>query len=519
MIRERGSLIIGVVLSTTLVVLLAVAALVVSIDLYGQRAFQAEDVAAIRNIGLGVGLATLALAIGVALLVGRSIAIPLRRLIQVAQEIAERRTPRRLPVEGSGEVAALGQALNEMVASLQRLAEHKEAVIDAIYEGIIIVDHRGCVLEFNPAAAKMFGYRRSEASELNLAELITVPQGKDRPRRRFDSYLQGGEGSLFGQMIEATARRADGTEIPIEWAITRISATQPPLFTLVVHNLTERKRAEEELRQAKEAAEAASRAKSAFLANMSHELRTPLTAIIGYSELLQEEAREEGLVHLLADLEKIQRAGNHLLGLISGILDLSRIEAGKYELRLETFVLADLIDDVVTTTRPLISRNNNVLNVECSADLGTMHADRVKVQQILLNLLNNAAKFTNNGTITLRAWRPEPLECGWVCFQVSDTGIGISQEDLGSLFQPFTQLDTPQAREYGGAGLGLTISESLCRLMGGEITVDSKLGEGTTFTVRLPAEVKAPASSAVETTEPAAEEPMGAATAETTTAQ
>lgn len=240
----------------------------------------------------------------------------------------------------------------------------------------------------------------------------------------------------------------------------------------------------------KEAAETASRAKSKFLANMSHELRTPLNAIIGYSELLQEESGDLGYAELIPDLEKIRTAGKHLLALISDILDISKIEAGKMPLDIEGFNVQAMIDEVVTTIHPLMEKNGNELNVQCAASLGIMRADQTKVRQILFNLLNNAAKFTEDGKITLAVTRELNMQSGfWFRFRVSDTGIGMTAEQMQYLFQAFAQGDSSITRKYGGTGLGLAISFHFCRMMGGEIEVESKGGTGSTFTVWLPAEV------------------------------
>ena len=256
------------------------------------------------------------------------------------------------------------------------------------------------------------------------------------------------------------------------------------------HAQAERQQAEAALYQAKEAAEAASRAKSAFLANMSHELRTPLTGIIGYSELLQKEARFLGYTDLLDDLDKIRTAGNHLLALINQILDLSKIEAGKMQLALESFDIAPLIRDVVTTIDPLVTQNGNLLNVHCATDLGTMYADLTKVRQILLNLLSNAAKFTDQGVITIHASRQLTSDAEHIRFRISDTGIGMSAEQLLALFQEFMQADATTNRNYGGTGLGLALSHRFCHLMGGTITVESDVGRGSTFIVQLPTIVR-----------------------------
>lgn len=237
------------------------------------------------------------------------------------------------------------------------------------------------------------------------------------------------------------------------------------------------------------AAETANHAKSTFLANMSHELRTPLNAIIGYGEMLSEEVEERGHHEYVPDLERIQTAGRHLLTLISDILDLSKIEAGRVELDLETFELTPMIQEVVSTIQPLVRKNQNALDVQCVDDLCTMHADATKVRQSLLNLLSNACKFTEKGTITLHVNRDVSAASERLIFQVTDTGIGMSPEQLNSVFQPFTQADLSTTRKYGGSGLGLAISQHFCNMMGGYITAVSAPGEGSTFCIRLPAQV------------------------------
>jgi signal transduction histidine kinase/DNA-binding response OmpR family regulator len=259
-----------------------------------------------------------------------------------------------------------------------------------------------------------------------------------------------------------------------------------------------------QLAEARSVAEEANRAKSAFLSNMSHELRTPLNAIIGYSELLIEEAIETENEAQANDLNKIHSAGRHLLALINDILDLSKIEAGKMELYLERFKLNDLLQDVMSTIKPMVEKKQNRLVIEADANLGEMHADLVKTRQILYNLLSNASKFTEHGTIKLlvtRPTRPELGEGSLVTFEVSDSGIGMNDEQLARLFQPFTQAEASTARKFGGTGLGLTISRHFSRMMGGDISVSSTPGVGSVFTVTLPLDV-------AEATRPTLAEPL-----------
>lgn len=285
---------------------------------------------------------------------------------------------------------------------------------------------------------------------------------------------------LAGSNVEGTIERGerafDARYSPLRDADGKVTGVIG-----VLTDATERLRARER-ELAREAAEAASQAKSTFLANMSHELRTPLNAIIGYTELLQDEARDTEGSSLVADLEKITKAGHHLLALINDILDLSKIEAGRMDLAVEEFAVAPLVAEVLETVRPLVEKGENVLETHGIEQAGSMLSDPFRVKQILFNLLSNASKFTEKGTIGVAVAR----DVERISFRVSDTGVGMTAEQLGRLFQVFRQAKASTARTHGGTGLGLCISQSLSRMMGGDITAKSAPGEGSTFEVVLP---------------------------------
>jgi len=262
-----------------------------------------------------------------------------------------------------------------------------------------------------------------------------------------------------------------------------------------VRELADQQRhAAEEVRKARDAAEQANRAKSAFLANMSHELRTPMNAILGYSEMLKEDAEDAGRDEEVADLEKIHQAGSHLLALINDVLDLAKVESGKMEALAEDFNLAGLIDEVRATAEPLVGKNENRLVVTLGDSLGIVHQDMTKLRQALLNLLSNAAKFTKGGTVTLAAERRVESGAAWLILAVRDNGIGIAEDNLDRVFEEFGQADDTTSREYGGTGLGLPLSRQFSQLLGGDLTVESKLGSGSVFTIKVPAVLPGTAS-------------------------
>ncbi|HEY9665996.1 MAG TPA: response regulator, partial [Coleofasciculaceae cyanobacterium] len=395
------------------------------------------------------------------------------------------------------------QAEEALRCSQQRLAFHFQHTSLAVIEWNLNFE----VVEWNPAAEAIFGYSKNEAMGRHAAGLIVPETVKEQVKKVWHELLlqQGGTRSTNENMTK------DGRIVTCDWYNTVLLDENGKVIgvTSLINDITERERAKAELEQAKEAAETANRAKSQFLANMSHELRTPLNAIIGYSEMLQEEAEDLGQEDFIPDLQKIHGAGKHLLGLINDILDLSKIEAGRMELYLETFDIASMVQDVVTTILPLVEKNGNTLKVECDRNLGLMYADLTKVRQSLFNLLSNACKFTQKGTITLTLSR-EKQDTGmsstqlsasshqdWITYQVTDTGIGMTLEQISRLFEAFTQADASTTRQYGGTGLGLAITKKLCQMMGGDVSVESELGKGSTFIIQIPARVINPKTQPV----------------------
>ncbi|MEG4837986.1 CHASE4 domain-containing protein [Microcoleus sp. B9-D4] len=343
-------------------------------------------------------------------------------------------------------------------------------------------------LEFiavNQAAVEHYGYTRDEFLKMTVAD-IRPPQEMPRLIENISPVDAGIEFAGVWQH-----QKKDGTIIDVEITSYAMLFDSRNAELVLAHDVTDRLKAEAELYKAKEAAEAASLAKSQFLANMSHELRTPLNAIIGYSEILQEEALDLGEENFVSDLERIHNSGQLLLSLINDILDLSKIEAGHAEVELETFDVSEAVQDVARTVEPLFLRNTNRLNVECPNNIGELYSDQIKFTQILFNLLSNAAKFTHKGTITLSVERIKNDENSWdseqLIIKCTDTGIGITPEQLQKLFQPFTQADASTTRKYGGTGLGLAIAQKYSQMLGGEITVNSEFGKGSTFTLMLPA--------------------------------
>ena len=414
-------------------------------------------------------------------------------------------------------------ALAREVVERKKAEEYYQALVETIPHIVVRKDCEGRYTFVNSTSRDWAGFKGREM--LGKDDSVWAPPELARQIRQLDQEVLA-----TGKTVEMVRPIEVPGLVPRMFLHSIRSAIRDDLGNIVgvqmlAWDVTHEKETEEALRSAKEAADAANTAKSQFLANMSHELRTPLNAIIGYSEMLEEEAGDLGAQALAPDLGKIHAAGKHLLGLINDILDLSKVEAGKMTLFLESFDVAKLVQDVAATVRPLVAKSGNRLEVECPADLGPMRSDQTKVRQVLFNLLSNANKFTASGRIRLSVERVERenveresververaqresvseragaprsdaptlhaprSDAPTLLFRISDTGIGMTPEQLAKLFQPFTQAEASTTRKYGGTGLGLAISKKFCHIMGGDLTVASEPGKGSTFTVSLPLE-------------------------------
>jgi len=380
------------------------------------------------------------------------------------------------------------EVLRRSQSELRESEERFRSIFENAGAAIVTVSAHGKLLQINEAFCKMLGYSKEELSHKSIFDVIPQ-QDAAQIRKRYREAVSGRR-----QEIEFELRLCHRNSA-IVWGyatgawILR-SGNKPDHAIIIVQDITGRKRAESALKEAKEQAEVANHTKSDFLAKMSHELRTPLNAIIGYSELIQEEAQDWAQENTLPDLKKINCAGKHLLALINNIMDLSKIEAGKTQLCIETFEIGPMVEEVAAMIKQMANQKQNRLNMQCSEDLGRMDGDVVKIRQILFNLLSNACKFTENGNIWIEASRNRRPAGDEIVFSVRDTGIGIAPDQIDLLFEPFHQADTSTTRKYGGTGLGLAISHRFCQLMGGRISVESRPCEGSDFTFQLPATIK-----------------------------
>jgi len=380
---------------------------------------------------------------------------------------------------------------------LDQIEAYAQDVVDTVREPLLILDSSLRVHSANRAFYQTFHVSSEETEGRLIYELGNGQWDIPDLRTLLEDIVP--TSSVFNDFELEHDFPIIGRRVMLLNARKLRQGSHAELVVLAMEDVTERRRAEGEVAKAKEAAETANRTKSLFLANMSHELRTPLNAILGFSEMLQEEAVERNLQDFNTDLQKISTAGQNLLVLINEILDLSKIEAGKMELHLESFDICSLIADVASTIEMQVAKNGNTLGVTCAPATGVMHGDLSKVRQALFNLVSNAAKFTHDGRIAVLAERLSMDDREWITFRVSDTGIGLSSEQIVRLFQPFTQADASTTRKFGGTGLGLALTRRFCQMMGGDVTVHSVPGEGSVFTIKLPATIGELAAPSIET--------------------
>ncbi len=367
----------------------------------------------------------------------------------------------------------------ELVSSELR----KGAILESALDCIITMDLDGRVTEFNPAAERTFGYRRADVVGKELGSLIVPPALREMHRRGLAQYRETGEGAVLGKRIEINAMHADGHEFMVELAITPIQIGGTTMFTAYLRDITERLRAAEDLRKAKEAAEAANLAKSGFLANMSHEIRTPMNGILGMTELALNTQLTPSQREYLA---MVKNSAESLLALLNDLLDFSKIEAGKLELENVAFDLRDTLGDTMQTLATRASEKGLELALHVRPDVpDALVGDPFRLRQIVVNLVGNALKFTERGEITVRVESDGASETtALLRFAVADTGIGIPPEARARIFSAFEQGDASTTRRYGGTGLGLAIASRIVDLMGGEIKVESEVGRGSTFSLQ-----------------------------------
>jgi PAS domain S-box-containing protein len=374
--------------------------------------------------------------------------------------------------------AVVGRENERLLAQLQQRQAELRVTFDNMADGVAMFDEELRLTAWNRNFQEML-----DLSDAFLAERPSYDEFTRHLIERGEFGVVEPEAEIvrLRQVVNDAASyertRPDGAVIHV-----RFNRTPDGGFVVMYSDITESKQIETALTAARDAAQEASRTKSTFLANMSHELRTPLNAIIGYSELLFEGAEDNGDEDSAADLKKIATAGQHLLRLINDILDLSKIEAGKMEIDREPVVLAELLNEVDSIIRPLAAVNGNTYRIDIGSDLGTLYTDRIKLKQMLLNLLGNASKFTTNGRIRLAV----SATADQMSFRVSDTGVGMNPEQIGKLFQAFSQADTTTTRRYGGTGLGLAITKRFAEMLGGQVSVESLPGKGSTFAIALP---------------------------------
>ncbi|HUE02695.1 MAG TPA: ATP-binding protein [Bryobacteraceae bacterium] len=443
----------------------------VGLSLQKERAFYRQ----MLLYSVGLILFGIAVTCGAVFETLRRLLRPLETLVGFTRLVGAGDLGQRAPVDRVDEIGQLAAAFNHMVARLGETTVSKDYVdnvLRSMGEALIVTDRLGRIERVNPRTEELLGYA--------APELIGQPAV---------GLIAEGHAPPATASVQRTYRAKDGRRIPVLLSSGGLRGRSGAMEGQVwlAQDMSELKRAEQELERARDAAEQANRAKSVFLANMSHELRTPLNAVIGYSQMLREDYIGPAQEEVCEDLEKIERSGQMLLGIINDILDLSKIEAGRETVKAQVFDMAAVLEDVSSAVQPLAEQQGDVLAFDCPEHARMAYADIAKFRQSLLNLVNNALKFTERGRVTVTVERVRREDGEWTEVHVADTGIGISREHLGKLFQPFSQVDGSATRKYNGTGLGLAISKKFCQMMGGDITVESEPGKGSRFSIRIPA--------------------------------
>lgn len=444
-----------------------------------------------RDRGVELGILLLAAGLGLSVPLGRRLMRPLHQMTRAFSRVADGEVDVELPLGASGELGSLARAFHSMLETLDERGQalqvselRSRSILEGAPDGIIGIDERGLILYANKAAEQLVGYDSGELIGLNVQ--VLMPESEARQHQGYlERYLLTGVSHVIGRGRELEAVRRDGTLVPVHLTVSEVQLDGRRSFTGILRDVTERRRAQRELEQAKERAEAAAVAKSQFLANMSHELRTPLNGVVGAAELLAEEDLAPDQHELV---QIMQRSAHALLGLVDDVLDFSKIEAGRLVLERTAFNLEALVSEAVAMLSLAAAEKGLLLRALYPSDAPRWFiGDPLRLRQAVLNLGSNAIKFTERGQVEIR------VECealgethAQMRIEVADTGIGIPADALDCVFGEFTQADDSMTRRFGGTGLGLAITKRLLELCGGSVSVQSQVGEGSTFQLSLP---------------------------------